>query len=139
MLPVLVRYVKFLGTSVIGTAVDMLVLWILSDFVFDRGFGGEYLLSPILSFQCAVLVNYTIFYFYVWEDRVTSRRSVRFFFKKYLTYTLSCSSVFLLRLCVMLLVERFTGLDVVVCSIIAMSVSGIVNFLLTNNLVFRKR
>lgn len=139
MLPVLVRYVKFLGTSVIGTCVDMLVLWLLSDFVFVNGYGGEYLLSPVLSFQSAVLVNFTIFYFYVWKDKVAPRRSVRFFFRRYLAYNLSCSSVFLLRFGAMLLIERFTGLDVVVCSLLAMSVSGIINFLLTNNFVFRNR
>ena len=139
MLPVLVRYVKFLGTSVIGTCVDMLVLWLLSDFVFVNGYGGEYLLSPVLSFQSAVLVNFTIFYFYVWKDKVAPRRSIRFFFRRYLAYNLSCSSVFLLRFGAMLLIERFTGLDVVVCSPLAMSVSGIINFLLTNNFVFRNR
>ena len=139
MLPVLVRYVKFLGTSVIGTCVDMLVLWLLSDFVFVNGYGGEYLLSPVLSFQSAVLVNFTIFYFYVWKDKVAPKRSIRFFFRRYLAYNLSCSSVFLLRFGAMLLIERFTGLDVVVCSLLAMSVSGIINFLLTNNFVFRNR
>ena len=139
MLPVLVRYVKFLGTSVIGTGVDMLVLWLLSDFVFVNGYGGEYLLSPVLSFQSAVLVNFTIFYFYVWKDKVAPKRSIRFFFRRYLAYNLSCSSVFLLRFGAMLLIERFTGLDVVVCSLLAMSVSGIINFLLTNNFVFRNR
>lgn len=139
MLPVLVRYVKFLGTSIIGTVVDMLVLWLFSDFVFNNGYGGEYLLSPVISFQCAVFVNYSIFYLYVWKDRVASRKSGGFFFRKYLAYNLSCSGIFLLRFGAMLLVERFTGWDVVLCSLMAMCVSGIVNFLLTNNVVFRKK
>ena len=139
MLSVLIRYVKFLGTSIIGTSVDMLVLWILSDYVFEKGYWGEYLLSPVLSFQCAVFVNFTIFYFYVWKDRVSTKRSLRFFARKYFGYNLSCSSVFLIRFGVMLLIERFTGWDVVFCSLVAMCFSGIVNFLLTNNLVFRKR
>lgn len=139
MLPVLVRYVKFLGTSVIGTCVDMLVLWLLSDFVFERGYWGEYLLSPVLSFQSAVLVNFTIFYFYVWKDRVTVARGTKTFAKLYLTYNLSCSSVFLLRLGAILLIEMFTGWDVLICNVAAMCVSGLANFLLTNNIVFRKR
>lgn len=139
MLPVLVRYVKFLGTSMIGTVVDMLVLWLFSDFVFNNGYGGEYLLSPVISFQCAVFVNYSIFYLYVWKDRVASRKSGGFFFRKYLAYNLSCSGIFLLRFGAILLVERFTGWDVVLCSLMAMCVSGIVNFLLTNNVVFRKK
>lgn len=139
MLPVLVRYVKFLGTSIIGTLTDMLVLWLLSDFAFTRGYFGEYILSPVLSFQCAVFVNYSIFYLYVWKDRVDARRSSGFFFRKYLAYNLSCSGVFLLRFGAMLLVERSTGWDVVPCSLIAMCISGIINFLLTDNVVFRKK
>lgn len=139
MLRLLVRYVKFLGTSIIGTSVDMLVLWLLSDFVFGHGYWGEYIFSPVLSFQCAVLVNYTIFYFYVWKDRVVNRRSTGLFFRKYLAYNVSCTGVFILRFVLMLVVESFTGWDVIVCSLLAMCVSGLVNFIMTNNVVFRKR
>lgn len=137
MISVLIRYVKFLGASAAGTAVDMLILWILSDFVFADRYLGEYILSPLISFQCAVIVNYTVFYFYVWKDRVASFRSVPFFLRRYLRYNLSCSSVFLLRYCIILLLGKLTGWDVMVCSVLAMCVSGIINFLLTNNLVFR--
>lgn len=137
MIPVLLRYIRFLGASAAGTAVDMLLLWILSDFVFKKGYWGEYILSPLISFQCAVVVNYTVFYFYVWKDRVASFRSVQFFLRRYLRYNLSCSSVFLLRYGIILLIGKLTSWDVVICSLLAMCVSGIVNFILTNNLVFR--
>ena len=65
MLKVLIRYAKFASTSVVGSIVDTLVLWLLSDMVFTKGYLGEYIISPIISFQCAVAVNYTISYFYV--------------------------------------------------------------------------
>ena len=139
MIPVLLRYIKFLGASAAGTSVDMLLLWLLSDYVFTEGYWGESILSPLISFQSAVIVNYTIFYFYVWKDRVASQRSVSFYFRGYLKYNLSCSSVFLLRYGLILLIGKLTSWDVVVCSLLAMCVSGIVNFLLTNNLVFRGR
>ena len=117
----------------------MLVLWILSSFAFTKGYWGEYIVSPVLSFQSAVLVNFTIFYFYVWKDRLASERNVKYFLKKYLTYNLSCSTVFLFRLGGILLIESFTGWDVVFCSLLAMCFSGIINFILTNNLVFRRK
>lgn len=139
MLKVLIRYLKFIGTSIVGTSVDMLVLWILSSFAFTKGYWGEYIVSPVLAFQSAVLVNFTIFYFYVWKDRLAPERNFRYFLKKYLTYNLSCSTVFLFRLGVILLIESFTGWDVVFCSLLAMCFSGIINFLLTNNLVFRRK
>lgn len=136
---VFLRYIKFIGTSLVGTLVDTLVLWVLSDYAFTRGYWGEYIISPVLSFQSAVLVNYVISFFYVWKDRTDPLRSVGLFFRKYLTYNLSCSTVFLLRLGSILLIERFTGWDVVLCSLVAMCVSGLLNFLVNNNLVFRKK
>lgn len=141
MLRLLVRYIKFAGTSVIGTIVDTLVLWVLSDFVFTRGYWGEYIISPVISFQCAVAVNFTISYFYVWKDRTRKRKdaSTRRFLKLYAIYNLSGSAVFLLRLGALLLIERFTGWDVVICNLTAMCFSGIVNFTINNLVIFKKR
>ena len=137
----LIRYAKFAGTSIIGSAVDTLVLWLLSDLVFTRGYWGEYIISPMISFQCAVAVNYTISYFYVWKDRTRKRpdASVRRFFRLYAAYNLSNSMVFLFRLGVLLLIERFSGLDVVFCNLTAMCFSGIINFTINNLLIFKKK
>ena len=141
MLRLLVRYIKFAGTSVIGTIVDTLVLWVLSDFVFTRGYWGEYIISPVISFQCAVAVNFTISYFYVWKDRTRKSKdaSTRRFLKLYAIYNLSGSAVFLLRLGALLIIERFTGWDVVICNLTAMCFSGIVNFTINNLVIFKKR
>ncbi len=135
----LVRYIKFAGTSVVGTIVDTLVLWLLSDFVFRDGYWGQYILSPIISFQCAVVVNFTIFYFYVWRDRTREDMRRRKFLKLFLSYDLSCSSVFVIRLLLLLLIERIFGWDVVVCNLVAMAFSGILNFIMNNMVIFRKR
>ena len=137
----LIRYVKFAGTSVVGSIVDTLVLWILSDLVFSRGYWGEYIISPLISFQCAVSVNFMISYFYVWKDRTRKRSdaSVRRFFRLYGAYNLSSSAVFLFRLGVLLLIERFFGWDVVICNLVAMFFSGIINFSINNLLIFKKK
>lgn len=136
----LIRYLKFAGTGVAGSIVDTLVLWLLSDLVFTRGYWGEYIISPLISFQCAVAVNYMISYFYVWKDRTRKRKdaSVRRFFKIYGAYNLSSSAVFLFRLGVLLLIERLTGWDVVVCNLAAMCFSGMINFAINNMFIFRK-
>lgn len=137
----LVRYAKFAGTSAFGSVVDTLVLWLLSDLVFSRGYWGEYIISPLISFQCAVAVNYTISYFYVWKDRTRKRpdASARRFFKLYGAYNLSNSAVFLFRLGILLLIERFTGWDVVICNLVAMCFSGIINFAINNLLIFKRK
>ena len=70
------RFPKFVGVNAIGTAVDTAVLWLFSHFVFD-GYVGEYVISPIISFECAVLSNYLFSYFGVWRER----RSAGSFFR----------------------------------------------------------
>ena len=137
---VLIRYLKFMGTSVVGTIVDTLVLWILSDFIFTKGYWGEYVISPVISFQCALTANFLISYFYVWKDRtVVSGASTKRFFKLYFTYNLSGSAVFLLRLGALLIIEKFTGWDVVICTLLAMCVSGVLNFTINNMFIFKRK
>lgn len=131
----LVRFLKYSGTSLAGTLVDTLVLWILSDLVFTKGYWGEYVVSPAISFQCAVITNFLISYFYVWKDRKKTRNP----FLTFLYYDLSCTAVFLLRLGFLLLVERIFGWDVVICNLVAMCVTGIINFVMNNQVIFRKR
>ena len=141
MIKFLIRYAKFAGTSVVGSIVDTLVLWLLSDLIFTRGYWGEYIISPLISFQCAVTVNYMISYFYVWKDRTRKRSdaSIRRFFRLYGAYNLSSSVVFLFRLGALLLIERFFGWDVVICNLVAMCFTGIINFAINNLVIFKKK
>lgn len=139
MSQLILRYLKFAGSSLAGTLVDTLVLWLLSDLVFTEGYWGEYIISPAISFQCAVMTNFLISYFYVWKDRNAERKGVGRFFRTFLYYDLSCSTVFLVRLGILLLIERWSGWDVVICNLIAMCFSGIVNFIMNNQVIFRKR
>lgn len=139
MWKLLLRYLKYAGTSLAGTFVDTLVLWVLSDLVFKNGYLGEYVISPAVSFQCAVITNYLISYYYVWRDRRSHDDGFRSILIKFLYYDLSCTAVFLLRLGILLLIERISGWDVVICNLVAMCVTGIINFLVNNQIIFRKR
>lgn len=141
MLRLVKRFIKFIGTSAVGSIVDTLVLWLLSDLVFNKGYFGEYIVSPVISFQCAVIVNFTLAYFYIWRDRTLERTGdgTQKIFKFFLVYDLSCSAVFLIRLGAMLLIGKFTGWDVVICNILAMCFSGLLNFTIENLVIFRKQ
>ena len=138
MVKLIFRYLKYLGTSLAGTIVDTLVLWVLSDLVFRDKYWEEYILSPIISFQCAVVVNFMIFYFYVWRDRTREYSGIRVFFRRFISFDLSTTTVFLIRLALLLLIEKIFGWDVVLCNIVAMCFSGIINFLMNNLVIFKK-
>ena len=128
------RFPKFVGVNAIGTAVDTAVLWVFSHFVFD-GYIGEYVISPIISFECAVLSNYLFSYFGVWRER----RSAGTFFWKYIMYNISSSLVFTMKLGVILLLERIFGWNVVICNLAALCLSGLINFSLSEWIIFRKK
>lgn len=136
---IIIRYLKFAASTLAGTAVDMLVLWLCSHYLFKGHYWGEYLLSPFISFECAVLTNFVLAYFSVWRDRV-SAHTFRSFFRHYAGYNLSCTSTFLIKMGALLLIERFSGgWDVLICNILALSVSGIVNFVLNEHVIFKKK
>ena len=132
-----IRMVKFSATSLVGTAVDMFVLWILSDFVFD-GYVGEYIISPVISFECAAITNYIVAYNYVWKDRV-QERSTKNFWKRFIGYNLTAVSAFLVKMAFLLGLEKLFHWDVLICNLVALCVSGLVNFLVNELVVFKKK
>ena len=83
----LFKFMKFSLSSLVGTVVDTLVLWLFSHFVFTR-YVGQYIISPVISFECAVFANYLLSYFMVWKERVTnvSRRSFLCRYVEHFTY-----------------------------------------------------
>lgn len=128
------RFPKFVGVNAIGTIIDTAVLWLFSHFVFD-GYVGEYVISPIISFECAVLSNYLFSYFGVWRER----RSAGSFVLKYIMYNISSSLVFAMKLGVILLLESLFGWNVVICNLAALCLSGLINFSLSEWVIFRKK
>ena len=128
------RFPKFVGVNAIGTIIDTAVLWLFSHFVFD-GYVGEYVISPVISFECAVVSNYLFSYFGVWRER----RSAGSFVLKYIMYNISSSLVFTMKLGVILLLERLFGWNVVICNLAALCLSGLINFSLSEWVIFRKK
>lgn len=132
------RFPKFLLTSGIGTAVDTAVLWLISHHVF-HSYAGDYLLSPFISFECAVFTNFCCSFFFVWKDRIENRRSIGLFFRKYGLYNASATVVFLMKMGILLLIELFTGWNVVICNLCALCISGLMNFSMGEWVIFRKK
>lgn len=128
------RFPKFVGVNAIGTIIDTAVLWLFSHFVFD-GYVGEYVISPVISFECAVMSNYLFSYFGVWRER----RSTGSFVLKYIMYNISSSLVFAMKLGVILLLEHLFGWNVVICNLAALCLSGLINFSLSEWVIFRKK
>ena len=133
-----IRLFKFSLSTLAGTAVDMLVLWVFKQFVFKDWYYGEYMISPVISFFFAVLTNFSLAYFIVWKDRV-SKRSVRSFFRHFAGYGISSLGGFIVKMGLLLLIEKIFHWDVLICNLVALCFSGLLNFALNEWVVFGKR
>lgn len=131
------RFPKFFAGNLLGTAIDTLVLWLFSHFVF-HGYIGQVVISPVISFECAVMTNYVFSYFVTWKDRI-SQVSTRSFFRRFVGYNATCTGTFILKMGVLMLIQWLTKWNVVICNLLALCVSGVVNFLMDNFVVFKKK
>ena len=134
----LVRYLKFMVSTLGGTAVDCAVMWLLAEVLFP---GTEYVglfVAPTVSFECAVFTTYTLAYCFVGKDRV-GERSARGFWGRFLPYNVSCIAAFLIKMVPFVLIRHFAGLNVVVCNLLALIFSGIFNFVMNEWVIFRKK
>ena len=132
---ILKKFSRFVLAGSFGTVVDTTVLWVLSHYVFRR-YAGDYLLAPLMSFECAVFTNYCTAYFFVWHER-TRRRGQ--FFRKYVWYNLSATGTFLVKMCFLLVLERLFKWNVVICNLVALCISGTINFCIGEWVIFRKK
>lgn len=133
----LTKYLKFMLSRAIGTGVDTLVVWLMSRFVFGGGYLTTYILSPIVSFECAVMCNFLCSYYWIWRNRITTRNR-RSFWRHFAAFNLSSLAGFVVKMLFLLLFEKIFGWGVVVCNLVALCISGVLNFLLSENVVFRK-
>ena len=132
------RFAGYFSSSLLGTTIDTLVLWLCSHYLLEGTYFTRNILSPVISFECAVLTNFCCAYFFVWKDRV-SERTAGSFFRHYGAFNLSCTGTFLVKLGLLQLVVLITGLDVVICNLIALCFSGLLNFTLTETVIFKRK
>ena len=132
-----IRLAKHSAFSLFGTVTDTIVLWLCSDYLF-KGYAGEYLLSPLISFECANLVNFLAATRFVWMDRVKGKNRAALF-RSYLAYNASCTGVFFFKMLLLLIIERITKFDVVWCNLLALLISGLITFTMNDRVIFRKR
>ena len=131
------RLAKHTLFSLLGTATDTLVLWFLSSLVF-KSYVGEYIIAPIISFECATLVNFLSSSKLVWKDRMKGL-SLGSYFKHFLGFNASYAGVFLLKMALLLGLERLSGWDVVWCNLIAVTICGFINFFMNEKVIFRPK
>lgn len=138
MKTLILRYVKFALSTLAGTGVDTLVLYIFAHWVFKDSYIGKTIIAPMISFECAVFTNYAQAYFFVFNDRIENA-TWRDFRRRLYGYNLSCVAGFLVKMVLLVGIQLAFHFDVVWCNLIALCFSGLLNFMLNNHLIFRNK
>lgn len=142
----LIRFLVFSVTSGAGTLVDLGLHWLLSARYFPDSYWWGLWISPLISFEVAVLVNFLIAYNYVWRERI-SRRGTRSFWRHYAAYNATNTGVFFVKLAVMQGLHfifvwlgwfQDASFEPVLCNLLALCVSGTINFFVNEFVIFRK-
>ena len=114
------RFPLFLAGNLLGTLVDTLVLWLFSHYVFSE-YVGQVIISPIISFECAVFVNFLMAYYVIWKDRI-SQLTPKSFFRHLGAYNATCIGAFLVKMAALMFIQWLTKWDVVICNLLALCV-----------------
>ena len=143
----LMRFAVFSITSGVGTIVDLGGHWWLSSrFMTDR-YWWTFWVSPIISFEAAVLTNFFIAYYLVWKERI-SERTPRSLVRHFAGYNATATGVFLVKLLIMqgfhLVFVAFGWFQTktyepALCNFLALMISGCLSFVLNEFVVFRKK
>ena len=131
------RLFKYTLSTLAGTLVDTVVLWFLATYAFHL-YTMRYVVAPVISFECSSFVNFLLAYFVVWKTRMTAR-TARSFFRHFIAFNISATSIFLLKLGLINIIAPLTHWHPVICDIVALCITGILNFAMNEFVIFKVR
>lgn len=123
------KLLRYLLSTSGGITAETILLWILSDYVWPDWELGISVIAPTLGFELCLLVNYSAVRYFVWRERQPSLWR----------FHVSNVSVYCVKMIFLLPVRYFAGINIVLCNFIAMALAGLMNFILNDRVVFRKK
>lgn len=85
-----------------------------------------------------MLSNYICSWYFIWRERVRQYIKPRFW-HRYIYYNLSATGTFVIKMGFLLLLERIFGWGVVVCNLAALCISGTLNYMIGECVIFKKQ
>ena len=131
------RFLKFVGSSMVGGTVDIVLVWLLTGYVFT-GYAGKVVISPIISFEASIIVGFMFSWFFIWNDRVADAGK-NAFLKHLLAYNASNIGVFAIRMLLVVLIEKTIGGNLVIINFASRMLAGLLNFIISDKLIFRNK
>jgi len=131
------RFIGFTLCNTPGTLIELLTVWLLSQYLFTS-YAGQYILAPVIAFECAVITNFTLFSRLVWRDRISGMHT-RARLIRMLAFNLSASGIYLLRIGLIQVMGILWHPPVVLCDLASMLFSGLINFAINDRVIFAGR
>ena len=124
------RFLKFNFVGGIGVVVQLAALTLLRS-----GFHSDYLLATVLAVETAVIHNFLWHERFTWRDRPSAHRSESL--TRFLKFNASNGAVSIVgNLLIMRALVGGAGMNYVAANLAAITVCSLVNFLLSDRLVF---
>ena len=117
-----------------GTLLELAVVWVCSEYLF-HGYVGQYVVSPVIAFECAVVTNFVLYSRCLWYDRIKGV-GMKGYLIRLLGYNVSATGVYFMRMVVIQVIGMLWHLPVVWCEIISLSLSGIINYMINDRVIF---
>jgi len=127
---------KFTLRGIAGAIVDTIVLWLLSTYFFHSYF-AKYILAPSISFEVSIICTYSICYYWIWNNRV--HNNTKDYFRRIPGYNATALISFAVKMALLITIERIFHFDVVICNLLALSVSGFVNYFISEKIIFKEK
>ncbi len=132
----MVKYLKYTINGLLGTGIETILLWVFSVYIFHN-YVGDYIIAPIIAFELELISNFLISYYWIWNKNI-SVQSQKPLFTHFILYNSSSTLGFFIKMGFLLLFEKAFGWDVIYCNLGALTISGSVNFLLAEKVIFSK-
>ena len=132
------RFIKFAGVGLVAGTVDISLVWALTKFIFG-GYYGQMVVSPVISYECSIIVGFVFSWYFIWNDRLsTGGRSE--FWKRLAAYNVSNVGIFALRVLLVMMFEKILdGGNLVIINTVSRILAGLLNFVITDKLIFKKK
>lgn len=122
------RFVRYFVSTMGGIVAELILIWVLAHLVWPRWEFGVSVIAPTLGFELCLLVNYSAVRYFVWRDRHSSLWR----------FHVSNASVYVVKMTFLLAIRYFAGVEIVLCTLLATTMAGIINFVLNDRVVFRR-
>lgn len=126
------RVVRFYAVGLIGSAVQLVVLYALTD-----GIGLDYLLSTALAVETAIIHNFLWHQRWTWRCRTSTKDSAALRLQRFSKFNMTAGMVSLMtNLVVTRLLVEYGGMRYLTANLVAIAAGSAVTFLLSETFAF---